>query len=345
VLSSPASPRGKLLKQYVCARITSMEAADLGLFDYDRHNALYYFIMNADEQIYMRYGGRDSASPDTYLNLRSLELALAEGLELHRDRASLPKAERPKPLFAREIPLLYERTIQRGQCVECHLIADFELQNREAAGTLDPPADLFPSPDIKTIGIELDVPKGLVVGKVHGPAADAGLTPGDTITHLEDTRVRTFGDLQYRYGKLARTATKLRLALQRAGQAREAVITLPSRWWYTDLNYRRWTTDPLVHFETQPLSAAEKRELGLPALSFAGRVVQVESFREMAAPELRKGDLIVGVDGAREDALSHTPELFIKLHCRAGGKATLSVIRNGKTFESKLQTERQSFRK
>ena len=44
----------------------------------------YFFMLNADEQIYMRYGGRDSQSPDTYLNLNSLELALKQGLELHR---------------------------------------------------------------------------------------------------------------------------------------------------------------------------------------------------------------------------------------------------------------------
>ena len=27
-----------------------MNAVDIGLFDYDRHNALYYFALNADEQ-------------------------------------------------------------------------------------------------------------------------------------------------------------------------------------------------------------------------------------------------------------------------------------------------------
>ena len=52
-----------------------MDNVDIGLFDYDRYNTLYFFILNADEQIYMRYGGRDSVSPDSYLNLESLELA------------------------------------------------------------------------------------------------------------------------------------------------------------------------------------------------------------------------------------------------------------------------------
>ena len=61
-----------------------MKGIDLGLFDFDRNNALYYFIMNADEDIYMRYGGRDAESADTYLNLESLEVALKLGLEQHQ---------------------------------------------------------------------------------------------------------------------------------------------------------------------------------------------------------------------------------------------------------------------
>ena len=52
-----------------------MDDMDVALFDRDWYNTLYFFILNADEQIYMRYGGRDATSPDTYLNIDSLELA------------------------------------------------------------------------------------------------------------------------------------------------------------------------------------------------------------------------------------------------------------------------------
>ena len=68
----------------MCARITRMDDIDIGLFDRDWNNTLYYFILNADEQIYMRYGGREARALDTYLNLNSLEVALEKGLELHR---------------------------------------------------------------------------------------------------------------------------------------------------------------------------------------------------------------------------------------------------------------------
>ncbi len=82
-----------------------MDDVDVGLFDRDWNNTLYFFLLNADEQIYMRYGGRDAASPDTYLDLSSLELALQQGVELHRQYlsgAAKPVA-RPKAIFPREI--------------------------------------------------------------------------------------------------------------------------------------------------------------------------------------------------------------------------------------------------
>src|SRR5215213_8530698 len=101
-----------------------MDNVDIGLFDYDRYNTLYFFILNADEHIYMRYGGRDNGSQDSYLSLPSLELALKKGLDLHRDyqAGKIQRAPRPKPMFPKEIPMLVERTFNRGACVECHLI-------------------------------------------------------------------------------------------------------------------------------------------------------------------------------------------------------------------------------
>ena len=45
------------MSEYVCVRVTRMDGVDIGLFDYDRYNTLYLFLLNAEEQIYIRYGG------------------------------------------------------------------------------------------------------------------------------------------------------------------------------------------------------------------------------------------------------------------------------------------------
>src|SRR5260370_41572675 len=83
VLSPKSSPRGKLLSEYVRVRIPRMDDVDVALFERDWNNTLYYFVMNADEQIYLRYGGRDARGPMTTLDLASIEPALKQGVALH----------------------------------------------------------------------------------------------------------------------------------------------------------------------------------------------------------------------------------------------------------------------
>ena len=209
MLSPKSSTLGKQLSQYVCVRIVRMDDVDVGLFDRDWNNTLYFFMLNADEQIYMRYGGRDSASPDTYLDLSSLELALQQGLELHRQYLSgefETGGSAPRRSSRARYRCWCERTFKQRQCVECHLIGDFQNLQREQAGTLDKLTHLYRSPDIKTLGITLDVPKGLVVKEAGGAVQAAGMKPGDRITGWNGTVVWTFGDLQYVYDKVDRKA-------------------------------------------------------------------------------------------------------------------------------------------
>jgi len=348
VLSPKSSSRGRLMEQYVCARITRMDDIDIGLFDYDRNNTLYFFILNADEQIYLRYGGRDSQSPDSYLNLESIELALRHGLELHKRHLAgdLPKTPRPKPMFARDFPLLVKRTFDQGNCVECHLIGDFQNQHRELDGTLDKMTHLYRSPDLKTIGIFLDVPKGLVVKEVRGAAQEAGMRPGDRITAFQGTPVWTFGDLQYYYDKLPRNATSMKMTVDRAGQAAELTFTLPVRWWLTDVRWRQSTVDPRAYFDSRPLTDAEKKQRGLPGDSFASEVTRVDPFAQMMKSHaLQVGDIIVAVDGVGRDEVANTAELFIRLRKKAGDDVTLDVLRGTDRIKMPLKTFRMSFRK
>jgi len=325
-----------------------MDDVDVGLFDRDWNTTLYYFIMNADEQIYMRYGGRDSQSPDSYLSLGSLELALKQGLELHRryQTGQLKKEERPKALFPREIPLLVNRTFAQSQCVECHLIGDYQNLQREQNGTLDKLAHLYRSPEIKTLGIRLDVPNGLLVKQVQGAAQAAGMRPGDRIAGLNGTPVWTFGDLQYRYDKVNRRAERIEIAVDRHGESVGLQVALPPRWWWTDVRFRQSSVEPRPYFEDRPLTELEKREHGLKPDGLASEVKYVAEFaRTMKSHELRVGDIVFGVDGVERDELANTAELFIKLRKMPGESAALDVIRDGHRMQMTLKTYRMNFRK
>jgi hypothetical protein len=325
-----------------------MDDVDVALFDRDWYNTLYFFVLNADEQIYMRYGGRDARSPDSYLNLDSLERAAKQGLELHQKylKGELKKKERPKPMFARENPLLVKRTFASNACVECHLIGDYQNLLKEQNGTLDKLRDLYRAPDIRTIGIELDVPKGIVVKEAKGAAQAAGMKAGDRIAALNGTAVWTFGDLQYEYDRVDRKAQQVRMTVDRAGKSVDLTIALPVRWWQTDLRYRQSSVDPRSYFEDRPLTAEEKTRLGVKPDGFASEVKYVADFAKLVkSHDLQVGDVIVAVDGVERDEIANTADMYIKLHKKPEEPVTLEVIRAGKRLQMPLKTFRMGFRK
>ncbi len=337
------------MSQYVLVRIIRMDTVDIGLFEHDRNNTLYFYLMNADEQIYMRYGGRDSAAADTYLSLASLEVALRQGLEQHErfKKGELAKTERPKPASPRDYPLLVERTFARGQCVECHLIGDFQNLHREKDKTLDKMTHLYRSPDLKTIGIHLDVPKGLVVKEAKDAVAAAGMKAGDRITSVNGTAVLTFADLQHYYDKTDRRAAKtVPFTVEREGKTEALTVTLPPRWWWTDVRYRQSSVEPRLYFDSRPLTEAEKKDRGMPVDGFACEVTRLDSFGTMMkSHQLKVGDVIFGVDGVQKDEYAHTADLYMKLKLTPGDIVKLDVLRDGQRMQSMLTSYRLSFRK
>lgn len=337
-----------MLSDYVCVRITSMNSVDIGLFDYDRHNAVYYFAMNADEQIYLRYGGRDASSPQAYLNLDSFELALTAGLRQHElyRKNQLPRNSRPEPLYPENIPLLDEEVLSLGRCVECHLISDYQLLEREFNGTLDKLRDMFVYPDIKTIGIHLDVPKGLIVAEAAGAVAAAGMQAGDLIVALNDAPVLTFGDLQHLYNKVPRDATRIALSVQRADRVETLNVTLPREWWYTDLYHRYWTVDPQPFFLMRSLSEDRKRALGLAPDGLAAEVTKVETGAQVYnLHQLQRGDIIYSVNGVEVDPFTQNLEIHIKLNVDAGDAFQVMLLRDGQKMDMRIRTYREHFRK
>ncbi len=342
------------MSQFVCARITSMAGIDIGLFEFDRHNALYFFVMNADEQIYLRYGGRDSASATTYLDLRSLELALEQGLAAHEKNkaAGRSKKVRPARRYPRDDELLWRRTVGRRRCVECHLIDDYRVQQLESAGKLDKLKSMYRSPDIKTIGIYLDVPRGLVVGRVKGAAADAGMRKADRIVEIGGQPVLTFGDLQFQYDLTPRDAKQIQLTVARTAesgkpeQRKRLKLDLPHQWWRTDLGYRYWSIEPLVYYRSRPLTEAEKKKYGFPVKGFASRVTGVHpQANRFGIHDLRVGDITYSVGGVQTDAVADSTDLFVKLRKRSGDRVKVGVLRNGKKLDIHIQTRRYRFRK
>ena len=87
VLSPKNSPLGKVISQYVPVRIIRLDNVDLGLFDYDRNNPIFFFALNADEQIYLRYGGRICSPPALDRDFKTIDLLMLFDVERLDERA------------------------------------------------------------------------------------------------------------------------------------------------------------------------------------------------------------------------------------------------------------------
>ena len=342
------TPRGKLLENFVTARIVQMNGIDIGLYDYDRHNAVYYFIVNAEEQIYLRYGGRDEFSPESYLDLDSLEIALKLGLEKHElyKQGKFSPPRRPERKYPSDIRALNEEVTQMRRCVECHLISDYENITKEEDGELNKLRDMFRSPDIHAIGIHLDVPKGLVVKRASGSAQKAGMQPGDLITAVNDKPVLTFGDFQYYYDKTPRQRKSVSVSVKRVDGSHDLNITLPKEWWWTDLYFRFWTVEPVLFMFTERLPNAEKERYDLPIDGFAVRVTEVDPAAQVYnLHELKVGDIIYEVAGIRSDPRTQYADRHIQLSKTAGDSVAIKIIRDNRIVNMKIWSHRQSFRK
>jgi len=205
---------------------------------------------------------------------------------------------------------------------------------------------MFRYPDIRNIGIHLDVPRGLVLERATGAAAAAGLRSGDKIASVNGVSVFTFGDLQFEFDKIARDAKEFSLEIERAAERINKEIELPERWWYYDVSFRYWSIDPLVYFDSEPLSGAEKQALGLPADGLASRVTAVDSIgTSFGLHSLQLDDVIMAVNGVDRDEVADSAMLYLRLNVTPGDSAKLTVLRDKEQIEMELKTKRQFYRK
>ena len=73
-----------LAREFILVRLVNMRGVNLNVFDFDYDLTWAAFLMNAEEKIYGRFGGRDPDSPDRYLTLAGLKYALRAALAAHR---------------------------------------------------------------------------------------------------------------------------------------------------------------------------------------------------------------------------------------------------------------------
>lgn len=336
-LANPKGKTAKLLSDYVCILVDDLTGVDIGLFEFDPDSTLYCFILNADEQIYMRYGGRDDEDAETFLNEDSLHIALERGLELHKkyQDGELAKTERPPAKFPRDYPSIADDEIKKKKCVHCHHIGQAKTLYLQGKNELDKEKDLWVYPDIKKLGITLDPEKGLEVKDSDDAAKKAGIKKRDEIIKLEGKPVYTFGDLQYELNKHPAESETLKLTLKRKDEEIEAEIKLDKWWRVTNIERRAGThaLSPFPEFWATELDEKAKRRIGAKKDEFACEVTKFWVKTNAQNAGVQPGDIVYEVDGVRKAEYTCNPTLWIRLNKKAGDKITIKVMRGGKSME------------
>lgn len=326
-------------RDYVCVRITNVDAIDLNVYPFDYDLTLAVVLANADGTVYHRYGGRDRISP---MHMDTLVAVLREGLQTHLEYVPHPEPPRPKaPLILRE--LVNEKLKGRIQpvfgCFHCHYAREAGQYLELETGRWSPDQFwIWPDPD--RIGLEMHQTRQFEVLRVvpGSPAARAGLRPGDKLRVLGGAKILTKYDIQRVLDQTPDRAGEIAFTTLRGEQRISGTILLSPGWKIGDPADYQWRvrnvfTEHMRKFLPTPgligerLSTDELKALGLPGQGFGLRVLRLNYGTYLAG--VREGDAILGAAG-RSD-FSSVPDFYRRCEelRRSGQDVQLDLLRQG----------------
>lgn len=354
-----------LLEKFVGVRIVGTNGLDLSLFQFDTDQSFAVFFLNADGEIYGRFGTRSHRTEWVGdVSVAGLARALEGALELHAgypaNKASLAGKRGPTPLFPtpEQFPALrekytatlnYEGNVVQS-CIHCHQIGDAVRDWHRAAGKPLSEDLLFPYPHPRSIGLVLDPKERATVTEVErgSLAARAGFQAGDRIRTLAGQPLLSMADVQWVLHQTSPEGGSLSAQVERKGETRELTLTLPSGWrrqgdisWrVSSWGMRRMTTGGLV---LEELATADRRRLRLPEGRMALVVKHVGQYGDHAAAKragFQQGDVLVEFDG-RTDLVREADLFQHAMNSRkAGEQVSVAVLREGRRVELKLPMQR-----
>jgi serine protease Do len=340
-----------------------MRGVNLNVFDFDYDLTWAGFFLNADGQIYGRYGGRDAVSADHRTSLVGLRHAMANALSAHREATPARSASEGSCCYEPSLALRagigptelgdvrpvcsadqYPAARRRpaNSCIHCHHVYDFRREALQAQGKWSQDR-LWVYPLPENVGMTLDVDEGDRVRTVApgSPADRAGLRAGDRLRRVNGISVASLADLQYGLHR-AGAFGEVPVSWARDGVAKTGRMNVAEGWKRTDISWR-WSIrglEPTPWVDGEDLPAEEKRRL---RLSEKGLAFYQSSFVSAVARQagIRAGDVIVGIDGKRLEMTGRQFAVYVKLNYNVGDRVTYNVLRAGKRLDVPLTLSRR----
>lgn len=284
-----------------------MNGVDLRRFEFDYDTTWAAFFLDADLNVYSRYGGRDGGEPDDRLSRDSLLRTMDEVLEVHRWRDQHP--EQPdrhllQPLLGtdrrpEQIPLLAQ---SHQGCLHCHQVREYQLLQWNHDRQFDR-AKLFPYPLPENLGFTVDRSHGHRVQTIEPDslASRLKLRSGDTIERINETPIRSEFDIRWALHHHNDSQPIHFEVTTTTGERRK--ISLPSEslaegWRMTELGWRKSLRSvPLdAGFRGYALTRSQQKAVGLSSDSLALKIVAVKDRGLARSLGLQRNDIIVGLE-------------------------------------------------
>jgi serine protease Do len=344
-------------ERFVALRQVEMKGVDLSQFQFDYDLNWAAMFINADGTVYARYGTQSIDGPDAFNSIASLERTMARVLELHEQyekvKPSLAAKRGPEKPYKTplDMPGMENKeklagTTARNNCIHCHMVHDAEQNEWRKEGTMSAERLYrWPLPD--NVGLHIDRNDGRRVETVKpgSPAAEAGLAPGDEITHVNGQPITSIADIQWvLHNTPNEDGAKVEVTVSRDGKARTSTLKLAKGWKKIDFLWRgsRWSLKPQPGFWAPALNDKQLKELGA-AVPEGAKPLRIQFINKnrtegkaALAAGLKEGDVVLAIDGK---PVTQTPEQFqmdVRLNRKVGDTLHLTVLRNGKAMEVAL---------
>jgi len=168
----------------------------------------------------------------------------------------------------------------------------------------------------------LDKPAGALVNSVekNGPAARAGIQPGDVITALNGTKIERSSELPLLVAQ-AKPGSKVTVEIWRKGARKEVTVAVEELRLERPAPARapRSQEQTRLGIAVRPLTAEESRAVGVP-----GGLLVEEAAGPAAAAGIQEGDLIIAVNGAPVTSSAELSSLVAK-----SGKVVALLVQRG----------------
>jgi predicted metalloprotease with PDZ domain len=308
-------------------RLTNIDALDLQLFDCDYDLTFTVLFLNADEDVYARYGARDARGPDALQSLDGLRYTMESVLAMHQRPGKLyAPREKGSPTTIRQLAGRFRR------CFHCHQVQETLNANLRRKGQWQRER-AWRYPPTETIGLTFEVDRGNVVKKVvpGSAAAKAGLAAGDVVRRLGEVPIHSIADAQFALDRSPAQGQQ-KLTWERAGKEESAALTLAEGWRKNDVSWRPSMRRmiPRLPLFGRDLTEAERKAAGLAPKRLAFRQRSPVNGQAQAAG-VRPGDVILGVDG--RELLGLDADDFrdwIRREYLIGDTVKIDVLRDGK---------------